>query len=125
MRHRHAIMLTNHVRRLIITFCAIALLPRTVAQADTIVLKSGTRIVADSVSERNGRIEYSIGDNTFTLPQSIVMRIERGPAPLPATARQRAADEQPPAVSQQLAVEEKLVERIIHDNQVDTAALKA
>ncbi|HET7872650.1 MAG TPA: peptidase MA family metallohydrolase [Terriglobales bacterium] len=117
-------MLTSRVRRLIITFCLIAQSLCTAAWADTIVLKGGTRIVADSVTERNGRIEYSIGDNSFTIPKSIVARIEHGAGPLPAAAPERAA-EQPPAVRQQLAVEEKLVERIIHDNQVDTAALKA
>jgi tetratricopeptide (TPR) repeat protein len=117
-------MLTTRVRTLIITFCACMLLPCAGARADTIVLKGGTRIVADSVTERNGRIEYAIGDNTFTLPKSIVMRIEHGPAAVVSAPLQRVADEQPPAVDQQLAVEVKLVDRIIHNNQVDTAALK-
>jgi tetratricopeptide (TPR) repeat protein len=116
-------MLTKRVRRLIITFCATVLLSAA-AGADTIVLKGGTRIVADSVTERNGRVEYAIGDNTFTIPKSIVARIERGPAPVVSAAPAGAATEQPPAVRQQLAVDTKVVERIIHDNQVDTAALK-
>ena len=50
---------------------------------DTIVLKSGARIVADSVTERNGRVEYTIGDNTLTIPKSIVVRIEAGGVPTP------------------------------------------
>ena len=35
------------------------------AQADTIVLKNGDRIQADSAQERNGRVEYTLGDNTI------------------------------------------------------------
>lgn len=117
-------MLTKRVRRLIITFCATVLLSGA-ARADTIVLKGGTRIVADSVTERGARVEYAIGDNTFTIPKSIVARIERGAAPVVSAAPTGAATEQPPAVRQQMAVDTKVVERIIHDNQVDTAALKA
>jgi len=49
------------------------------AHADTIVLKNGDRIQADSAEERNGRVEYTLGDNTMTIPKSIVVRIEKGP----------------------------------------------
>ena len=49
------------------------------ARADTIVLKNGDRIQADSAQERNGRVEYTLGDNTMTIPKSIVVRIEKGP----------------------------------------------
>jgi tetratricopeptide (TPR) repeat protein len=116
-------MLTKTLR-LIITFCC-AILLGTAAWADTIVLKHGTRIVADSVTEKNGQVEYAIGDNTFTIPKSIVARIETGP---PATAPARVTSpvpDQPPAVRQTMAVDESLIARIIHNNQVDTAALKA
>jgi tetratricopeptide (TPR) repeat protein len=116
-------MLRKRVRRLIITFCATVLLG-AVSRADTIVLKGGTRIFADSVTEQNGRVEYAIGDNTFTIPRSIVARIERGAVPVSAATSERVVAEQPPAVRQQLAVDVSLAERIIHNNQVDTAALK-
>ena len=56
------------------------------AGADTIVLKNGDRIQADSAQERNGRVEYTIGDNTLSIPRSIVARIEKGPAQWPAPA---------------------------------------
>ena len=110
--------------RLIITFCCAALLSAA-AWADTIVLKGGTRIVADSVTEKNGRIEYAIGDNTFTIPKSIVARIETGPAPAAVVTPASKAADQPPPVRQPMAVDEALMARIIHHNEVDTAALKA
>jgi hypothetical protein len=62
----------------IITFCAFAVLCAR-AGADTIVLKNGDRIQADSAQERNGRVEYTLGDNTMSIPRSIVVRIEKGP----------------------------------------------
>ena len=65
------------------------------ARADTIVLKNGDRIQADSAQERNGRVEYSIGDNTLTIPKSIVVRIEKGPAPSAPAAPANALE--PPA----------------------------
>jgi len=111
------------VRSIIPFCCAIVLsLP---AFADTIVLKSGTRIVVDSVTERNGRIEYAIGDNTFTIPKSIVVRIETGPGVnVPAAASSARALEEPPPSGEQMPVDNALIARVIRNNGIDTAALK-
>jgi len=79
----------------IITFCAFALLCAA-AHADTIVLKNGDRIQADSAQERNGRVEYTLGDNTMTIPKSIVVRIEKGPAYGPSPSSVAATPEAPP-----------------------------
>ena len=65
---------------MIITFCCAAVLCAT-AQADTIVLKNGDRIFAESVKEYNGRVEYWVGTNSMTIPKSIVARIESGGSP--------------------------------------------
>src|SRR5262249_60529955 len=71
---------------MIITFCCAAVLC-AVAGADTIVLKNGDRIAVDWVKQYDGRVEYWVGNNSLTIPQSIVARIEAGPAPTPgATA---------------------------------------
>lgn len=93
------------------------------ARADTIVLKNGDRIQADSAQERNGRVEYTIGDNTLSIPKSIVVRIEKGPvyAPPPAAA---AGSESPPA-HEQMAGSGDLLARVIHNGSVDTSAIKA
>lgn len=97
------------------------------ARADTIVLKSGTRIVADSVTEYNGRVEYSIGDNTLTIPKSIVTRIERGGAGDAAPASSKTSEIRPedlPEKATEMEASEELVTRVIHGGQVDTAALR-
>jgi tetratricopeptide (TPR) repeat protein len=106
----------------IITFCVFAMLCAAV-RADTIVLKNGDRIQADSAQERNGRVEYTIGDNTMSIPKSIVVRIEKGPALAPAPAAASGA-EAPPA-HEQMAGSGDLLARVIHNGSVDTAAIKA
>ncbi len=111
--------------RLIIPFCCAVLLSAS-ADADTIVLKSGTRIVVDSVREQNGRVEYTIGDNTLTIPKSIVARVETGP---PASATKASADseitaEELPDLREQLAVEDSVMQRVIQGDKVNAAALR-
>lgn len=67
-----------------------ALFSATACLADTIVLKNGRTIVADSVREKDGKIEYEIGDDTYRIPKSLVDKIESSPAattsPLPETS---------------------------------------
>lgn len=52
------------------------------AHAETIHLKNGRTILADSVREVNGRVEYTIGENTFALPKSSVVSIDTGGSPV-------------------------------------------
>lgn len=93
------------------------------AGADTIVLKNGDRIQADSAQERNGRVEYTIGDNTLTIPKSIVARIEKGPVVLPSPVHAAAAMETPPA-HEEMAGSGDLVARVIRNGSVNASALK-
>jgi tetratricopeptide (TPR) repeat protein len=96
------------------------------AWADTIVLKNGDRIQADFAKERNGRVEYTIGDNTMTIPKSIVVRIEKGPVipPSPAPATSAAGNIEAPPVHQEMVTSGDLVARVIRNGAVDTAALR-
>ena len=94
------------------------------AGADTIVLKNGDRIQADSAQERNGRVEYTIGDNTLTIPKSIVVRIEKGPV-IPASPSQPAGSVEVPPAHEEMAGSGDLVARVIRNGAVDAAALKA
>jgi tetratricopeptide (TPR) repeat protein len=93
------------------------------ARADTIVLKNGDRIQADSAQERNGRVEYTIGDNTMSIPKSIVVRIEKGPVYTPAPAASAGADNLP--AHEQMAGSGDLLARVIRNGAVDTGAIKA
>ena len=109
--------------RSIITFCLSLTLPAA-ACADTIVLKNGDRIYADAAQERNGRIEYSIGDNTLSIPRAIVARIEKGPAPERPAATSAPVPE-PPAMREALTIPADLAARVIRNGAVDVAALKS
>ncbi|HET6844772.1 MAG TPA: peptidase MA family metallohydrolase [Candidatus Angelobacter sp.] len=102
--------------RLIITFCCLAI---GAAQADTIYLKNGSRIVVDSVQETNGHVEYTIGDGTYAIPASLVVRIESGPGATPASP---AASEAPPP-REQMQTGTDLISRVIHDGRIDASAL--
>jgi tetratricopeptide (TPR) repeat protein len=93
------------------------------AQADTIVLKNGDRIQADSAQERNGRVEYTLGDNTMTIPKSIVVRIEKGPVYGPAPSLAAATPEAPPA-HEEMASSGDLVSRVIRNGAIDGSAIK-
>ncbi|HEY2498023.1 MAG TPA: tetratricopeptide repeat protein [Candidatus Angelobacter sp.] len=109
--------------KLIITFCAFAVLCAS-AHADTIVLRNGDRIHADSAQEHNGRVEYTVGDNTLTIPKSIVVRIEKGPV-IPAAPTQAVSPVEAPPVHEEMAGSGDLISRVIRNGVVDAAALKA
>lgn len=94
------------------------------AQADVIHLKNGKTIVADSTQESNGRVEYTIGDNTFAIPKALIEKIDTGPmASVPADQHPIPAQEVP-QVRQQMPASEDLVAKVIHGGQIDGAALK-
>jgi tetratricopeptide (TPR) repeat protein len=105
--------------RLIITFCCFAV--SLAAGADTIVLRSGARIAADAVQEHDGRVEYWVGENTFTIPRSIVARIETGPG----TRAEPAPVAELPRSTEPMAGMQPLMARVIRNGAVDTAAIKA
>jgi hypothetical protein len=112
-----------------------------VCSAETIVLKNGRSIVADSVHEENGKVEYEIGDNVYRIPKSLVEKIESSAPPaadpnlgqsVPA-ARPQNLTENPnegyakpvaaaavPASSEALRVPANdLSLKVVHDGRVD------
>ena len=72
-KSRLALLKSRPVRKFLIglVLCSVA-----VCSAETIRLKNGRSIVADSVREIDGKIEYQIGDNTYRIPKSLVEKIE-------------------------------------------------
>ena len=97
------------------------------AHADLIRLKNGKTIVTDSASETNGRIEYTIGENTFSIPKALVERIDTGPdASVPVESRAVPPVDIPPVQEQpRLQVSEELKSQVIQHGQIDEAALRA
>ena len=95
------------------------------APADVIHLKSGRNINADSTRQVDGRVEYTIGENTFAIPESLVERIDAGGhGRVPSEAPPSPAEDIPP-VQGQVDAGQDLSARIIHDGRVDVITLKA
>ena len=110
--------------RLIITLWSIVVLCAS-AGADTIVLKNGDRIVVDSAEEINGSIHYTIGDNSFALPKSIVAKIETGAGPEASTAAATMPVVDLPKPGAEISFSGALLDRVIRRGVVDTDALRA
>lgn len=95
------------------------------AQADVIRLKNGKTIVADSAHENNGRIEYTIGDNIFAIPSSLVEKIDTGGGPAVPTIRQALPEDQIPEVRNGPAAAEEISTVVVHGGKLDLEALKS
>ncbi len=106
---------------------ATAVVCATVAFADTIVLKNGRRIYADRVREANGKVEYEVGDDSFSIAKGLVDHVEGGGvAPTRSgTSGTTAAEKLPAEVAPRLPNEEQLHAKIVKDGDVDLQALTA
>ena len=96
----------------------------TLAPAETLHLKNGRTIWADSVHENGSRIEYEVGENSFAIPKSLVDRIDAGGAPpeySTATGGSKSTDL--PAPSAELRIASDLYSQVLHGGKVDTDAL--
>lgn len=99
----------------------------------TIYLKNGRTIVADSVTEKNGRVQYTIGEDEYAIPKSVVDHIEDQPArPLSGDAVRPGRDSGalvndavplPAVPTHGLAAADRLASRVIRDGKVDDEAL--
>lgn len=105
------------VRLSVILILLAAVLP---AQADVIILKNGKRLVVDTAREKNGRVEYEIGNNSFAISMSLVDRIEHeGSEPQPTTLKTYV----PFTPTETYPAPGELHAKIIHDGRVDADAL--
>jgi len=118
------------VRKILI---GLVLFSVAVASAETIRLKNGRSIVADNVREKDGKVEYEIGDNTYRIPKSLVEKIESSVPPLsdpnfgtspvaahPQTPADAAFKPAPTANGQDLRVPSNdPALKVVHDGKVD------
>jgi tetratricopeptide (TPR) repeat protein len=112
------------MRLRVTTFAAIWIASASVAAADTIHLKNGRAILADTVREKGNHYEYEIGDDSYAIPKSSVDRIEAGGMPARSTSSASEKSDLPvftPADT--LANEGDLPGTIVKEGKVDPAAL--
>jgi len=104
------------------------------AWADTIHLKNGRTIVADSAGEKDGRVEYQVGDNTYRIPKILVERIDTDDEPVfpgadqampvSGSPRQDPGPKAAPEVPQpSLSWAGDLGKKVIREGKVDSSAL--
>jgi len=93
-----------------------------VAAADIIRLKNGKTIVADEARQVNGRVEYSIGDNTYAISSRLVERIDAGGTPASSQAPAAGTPEVPLSAARP-AASPATTRRVIRDGKVDVEAL--
>src|SRR5579859_7214958 len=111
--------------RVTILFASI-ILAFSAASADTIHLKNGRTIVADSVHEKGNHYEYEVGDDSYAIPKSAVDHIDAGGMPAHAASSSGFVAALPAfAPPDTLANEGDLVVKIIKEGKVDPDALTA
>jgi len=106
-----------------IRVAVLAFLAVSSASADTIVLKNGSRITAEQVTETADRVSYQTPAGELSLPKSIVERVERDDFAYTAAAR---AGSEPPVSAPQIEPVrgyEDIVRLTVHDNAIDFAFL--
>ena len=101
-------------------YLALAAAACLLASGELIHLKNGDIIHADEVKESSASVEYQVGDNSFTIPKSKVARIEASPTSI-APGQTAAVPVFTPEV--QVSGEQDLLERVVHNHDVDRGAL--
>ena len=98
------------------------------APAEVIHLKNGRTIYADQVRENGAHLEYEVGEDSYAIPKSVVLRIEAGgirPERTSSTGSQDSHDVPSFTPADNLKGEPELSDKLIHDGQVDSVALAA
>ena len=88
------------------------------AQAETIHLKNGRTILASNVREKNGRIEWEVGDNTYSIAKALVERIDTGGAPAVTRGSAEEIEVAPP--TEQVEHAEELSGRVVVQDRKST-----
>ena len=94
------------------------------ALADVIHLKNGDVIHADEVKEIGNRIEYQKGDNSYTIPKSVVQGVEKTAAPRVTASlpNSEAIPTYTPATH--VIGEDQLLEQVLRSGKVDREWLR-
>jgi tetratricopeptide (TPR) repeat protein len=93
------------------------------ALCDAIHLKNGDVITADEVSEKGNQVVYQLGDDSYTIPKSLVISIEKtGSSVRPSSSAASDLPAYAPA-GRISAEEDHLLEHIVTEGHVDREAL--
>jgi hypothetical protein len=104
-------------------FASLLLLAVSSAAADTIVLKNGRRITAANVTDDGQHVSYETSAGKFTLPKSIVARIEKDQFAYSSSSSFHVNDPPPVSVHEIAPVRgyDDVARLAIHDDSIDFA----
>ena len=102
---------------------ALLLLAVSSAAADTIVLKNGRRITAANVSDDGEHVSYETSAGRFSLPKSIVARIEKDQFGYSGSSSSHAGEPPPVSAPQIEPVRgyDDVARLAVHDDSIDFA----
>src|SRR5207302_9125323 len=103
------------------SLCCGVLLLATVCAGDTIRLKNGRSILADSVTDNGKSVEYAIGEDTYSISKNLVDRIDAGGVP-GVTHHDDVAIATP---TETIRGGEQIFGKVIRDGKVDIDSLAA
>lgn len=86
-------------------------------------MKNGRVILADSVRESNGRIEYTIGENTYAILKTSVVKIDTGGSGI--VTRQDDIPAPSPQDEIKISNSEELIAKLIVNGKVDISYLSS
>lgn len=101
------------MRSILLAFLLVSML--AVAWPETIILKNGRKIVADSVKENGDKVQYEIGDSSYAIPKTAVDHIEKSGVPALPDAPAFIPQLSTPSFSSTAAV------NVIRNDRVDDA----
>ena len=119
-------MLESAAVRLSLLLILLACAGFSSAAAETIHLKNGGTILADSVRETQGHVEYTIGEDTYAVSKASVDHIDSGGAPLHSSASGGAsnrADLPVTAPAEEISRAGEVQDKLIRDGHVDESAI--
>jgi tetratricopeptide (TPR) repeat protein len=95
-----------------------------VSAAEVIHLRNGDVIYADQVSEDQKKISYEVGDNTFTIPKSLIKSVDKASL-RPDKSALSTAELPTYTPSTPAGGEGQLLDQIVRNGEVDRAAINS
>jgi tetratricopeptide (TPR) repeat protein len=115
------------MRRVATLCCGLSLLVAGLAgsaRGDAIHLKNGDVIYADEVNENGNQVVYQRGEDSYTIPKSLVVKIEKTEAGPPGASASAGSDLPAYAPADRISgYQDHLLERIVTGGHVDREAL--
>jgi len=93
--------------------------------AEVIHLKNGDVIYADQVKEDDKKITYDVGDNTYTVPKSLIKSVEKSTPPRPDKSALSVAELPTYTPVNPAGGEGPLLNQVVRNGEVDRGAINS